>query len=48
MAKLRVVLADDHQLMIEAVRVALESDGDFEVVGSTTDATKAAPKNCRI
>ena len=40
MSKLRVVLADDHQLMIEAVRVALESDGDFEVVGSTTDATK--------
>src|SRR5439155_19954710 len=39
-AKLRVVLADDHQLMIEAVRVALESDGDFEVVGATTDATK--------
>ena len=26
--------------MIEAVRVALEADGDFEVVGWTTDATK--------
>jgi DNA-binding NarL/FixJ family response regulator len=38
--KLRVLLADDHKLMIDAVRVALESDGDFEVVGTTTDATK--------
>jgi len=40
MAKLRILLADDHRLMIEAVRVALEADGDFEVVGFTTDATK--------
>ena len=40
MAKLRILLADDHRLMIEAVRVALEEDGDFEVVGWTTDATK--------
>jgi len=38
--KLRVLLADDHKLMIDAVQVALESDGDFEVVGTTTDATK--------
>jgi DNA-binding NarL/FixJ family response regulator len=38
--KLRVLLADDHKLMIDAVRVALEADGDFEVVGTTTDATK--------
>jgi len=40
MAKLRILLADDHRLMIEAVRVALEADGDFDVVGWTTDATK--------
>src|SRR5258705_8347182 len=40
MPKLRILLADDHRLMIEAVRVALEADGDFEVVGWTTDATK--------
>jgi DNA-binding NarL/FixJ family response regulator len=38
--KFRVVLADDHRLMIDAVTVALESDGDFDVVGTTTDATK--------
>src|SRR5205085_5658046 len=33
MAKLRVVVADDHALMIAAVRLALESAGDIEVVG---------------
>jgi len=33
--KARVVLADGHQLMIEAVRLRSKLDGDFEVVGST-------------
>lgn len=40
MAKLRVLLADDHGLMLEAVRLALTQDGDFEVVAATTEATK--------
>ena len=40
MAKLRILLADDHGLMLEAVRVALEADGDFEIVAATTEATK--------
>jgi DNA-binding NarL/FixJ family response regulator len=40
MAKTTVLLADDHQLMIEALRLALEQDGDFEVVGETTDPTQ--------
>jgi len=39
-ARLRILLADDHGLMLEAVRVALEADGDFEVVAATTEATK--------
>jgi DNA-binding NarL/FixJ family response regulator len=38
--KTRVLLADDHRLMLEAVRVALEDDGDFEIVAATTEATK--------
>jgi NarL family two-component system response regulator LiaR len=38
--KTRVLLADDHRLMLEAVRFALEEDGDFEIVGATTEATK--------
>jgi DNA-binding NarL/FixJ family response regulator len=31
---------DDHRLMLEAVRFALEEDGDFEIVGATTESTK--------
>ena len=40
MGKTRVLLADDHRLMLEAVRFALEDDGGFEIVGATSDATK--------
>ena len=41
MAKARVVLVDDHKLMIEALRAVLESDGDFEIVAWTTEAVSA-------
>src|SRR5581483_5679885 len=40
-AKARVVLVDDHKLMIEALRAVLESDGDFEIVAWTTEAVSA-------
>src|SRR5688572_15289070 len=33
MAAIKVLLADDHRLIIEAVRCVLEAAGDFEVVG---------------
>jgi DNA-binding NarL/FixJ family response regulator len=33
MAAVRVLLADDHRLIIEAVRCVLEAAGDFEIVG---------------
>jgi DNA-binding NarL/FixJ family response regulator len=39
--RLKVLLVDDHRLMVEAVRLALEHDGDFEIVGATTDPTTA-------
>jgi DNA-binding NarL/FixJ family response regulator len=42
-AKTRVLLADDHRLIVEAVRAALEEDGGFEVVGVASDATKILP-----
>jgi DNA-binding NarL/FixJ family response regulator len=32
---MRVVIADDHQLMLEGIRRALEADGGFEIVGET-------------
>jgi DNA-binding NarL/FixJ family response regulator len=38
MARVRVVLADDHRLLLEAVRMSLEDDGDFEVVGAVESA----------
>ena len=31
--QMRVVLADDHQLMLAGIRRALEADGGFEIVG---------------
>ncbi len=41
MARVRVVLADDHRLMVEVVRVTLEEDGDFDVVGTAGSAAEA-------
>jgi DNA-binding NarL/FixJ family response regulator len=40
---LRVLVADDHRLMLAAVRRALERSGDVEVVGEIEDATKVVP-----
>ena len=43
MATIKVVLADDHRLMIEAVRCVLEAAGDFEVVGEATSGSQVLP-----
>ncbi len=40
---MRVFLADDHRLMIAAVRTALEREDDIEIVGTTTDAANVLP-----
>ena len=37
---MRVVIADDHRLMLEGIRRALEEDGTFEIVGETQDGTQ--------
>jgi DNA-binding NarL/FixJ family response regulator len=37
------LLADDHRLMLEAVRAAVDGEVDFEVVAATTEATKVLP-----
>ncbi len=37
---MRVVIADDHRLMLNGVRRALESDGGFEIVGETQDGAE--------
>src|SRR6266508_2895630 len=39
-AVLRVVIADDHRLLLEAARALLEPDADIEVVGVTYEADR--------
>jgi two-component system nitrate/nitrite response regulator NarL len=42
-SKLRVLLADDHPLMIAAVRSALEGEKDFEIVGEAMSGSQVMP-----
>jgi two-component system, NarL family, response regulator LiaR len=39
--KIRVVLADDHPLMRQALRLVLEKQGDFEIVAEAGDGEEA-------
>ena len=41
MGEIRLVIADDHPLMRDAIRRAVESDPDLEVVGEARDGTEA-------
>ncbi len=43
MAKLKIVAVDDHKLMLEAIRAALEEAEDIEVVGEAVSGSKALP-----
>jgi DNA-binding NarL/FixJ family response regulator len=43
MARLKVLLADDHRLMLKVVRMALEEAGDFDVVGEATSGSQVLP-----
>lgn len=40
---MRVVIADDHRLVLDGIKRALESDGDFEIVGETQSGTQVLP-----
>lgn len=40
---MRVVIADDHKLVLDGVRRALEDDGGFEIVGQTQSGTQVLP-----
>jgi DNA-binding NarL/FixJ family response regulator len=40
--RLKVLLVDDHRLMLEAIRVALAREDDLDVVGETTSGATAA------
>ncbi len=37
---MRVVIADDHRLMLDGIRKALGADADFEIVGETQDGAQ--------
>ena len=39
---MRVVIADDHQLMLAGIRRALEADGGFVIVGETRNGAEVA------
>jgi DNA-binding NarL/FixJ family response regulator len=39
----RVVIADDHRLVLDGIRRALEADGSFEIVGETQSGTQVLP-----
>ena len=44
MRRLKVLIADDHELMLEAVRIAFAQEADdFEVVASTSKGTQVLP-----
>jgi DNA-binding NarL/FixJ family response regulator len=40
---MRVVIADDHRLVLDGIRRALETDDDFEIVGETQSGTQVLP-----
>jgi DNA-binding NarL/FixJ family response regulator len=40
---MRVVIADDHRLVLDGIRRALDDDGDFEIVGETQSGTQVLP-----
>jgi len=37
------VIADDHRLVLDGIRRALEADGEFEIVGETQSGTQVLP-----
>lgn len=43
MRRIKLLLADDHALMIEAVRLALKDEPDFEIVASAESGSQVLP-----
>src|SRR6187401_2623323 len=43
LSEMRVLLADDHRLMLDGIRRALDEDGGFEVVGETQNGAQVLP-----
>ena len=43
MRRLKVLIADDHRLMLHSIRVALEADEEIEIVAEVDSGTKVIP-----
>ena len=43
MRRLKVLIADDHRLMLHSIRVALEADEEIEIVAEADSGTKVIP-----
>jgi two-component system NarL family response regulator len=43
MRRLKLLLADDHALMIEAIRLALKDEPDFQIVASAENGSQVLP-----
>ena len=43
LGRVRVVIADDHRLVLDGIRRALEADGNFEIVGETQSGMQVLP-----
>ena len=43
MGQIRVVVVDDHQLMLDAIRLTLEQSEDIELVGEALTGSEALP-----
>lgn len=43
MRPLRILLADDHALMLEAIELALENESEFEIVGRAESGSQVVP-----
>jgi two-component system response regulator DegU len=43
MRPLKVLIADDHRLILEAIRLVLEDADDIEIVGETTSGSQVLP-----
>src|SRR6266571_4209842 len=43
MRRLKVLIADDHRLMLHSIRLALEADDEIEIVAEADSGTKVIP-----
>jgi DNA-binding NarL/FixJ family response regulator len=48
MRRLKLVIADDHRLMLSALRLALENEPEIEIVGEATDGSAVLPLVARV